>query len=88
MPSRGYQGASADYLRNQVAHGHDQGADRGHELNRLGVETDVKCVGEGVLIGLLERLGNHEQGYDPTGQVADGIQEPVVTQKGDHAANA
>ena len=46
------------------------------------------AVGKGEFAQPFDRLGNHKQSDDPARQVADGIEESVITVKGDHAANA
>ncbi len=82
------QHAGADHLRDQVADRDDQRADRGGQLDAARVELGVDRVGEGVLAQTLHRLGDDEQGDDPAGEVADRVEEAVVADRGDHAADA
>src|SRR5262249_36187991 len=66
----------------------DERADGGGELDAAGVELGVEGVGEGVAAETLEGFGDDEQGDDPAGEVADGVEEAVVAVEGDHAADA
>ena len=82
-----HQHAGSHHLGDQVAEGHDQGADGPHELDALGIEFGIHGIGEGVLAQALHGFGHHEQGHHPAREVPDGIQESVIAAGGDHAAD-
>jgi len=82
------QNTGANHLGNQVEDRYDQRADGGRKLDALAVEFGVKGVGERVFSQALHGFGHHKECHHPTGQITDGIQEPIVTDGGDHAADS
>jgi len=83
-----HERARADHLGNQIERADDQGADRGGELDATAVELLVEGVGKREPAHSLERLGDHEQCHHPTREIADGVEESVVSVERDKAANS